>query len=91
MNKKEFYSTAITSLEKSLPVLLDGSIGMTQAHLWGKHCEPPVNKLVPSDDLIAIDAYGASLLGKNWEEIQYIQLADTVLGFATKPVQNTTP
>jgi len=63
--------------------LLDASIGMQEAHLWGRHCQPPVNMLAASADPVAIDAYGASLLKKEWQSIKYIQLADTVLGFAT--------
>lgn len=68
--------------------LLDASVGMAQAHLWGRHCEPPVNKLAASADPVAIDAYGASLLGHNWQDIGYIRLADTILGSATEPVKS---
>jgi uncharacterized protein (DUF362 family) len=67
--------------------LLDASVGMAQAHLWGRHCEPPVNQLVASTDPVAIDAYGATLLGRNWRDIKYIRLADTILGSATEPVE----
>jgi uncharacterized protein (DUF362 family) len=62
--------------------LLDASIGMAEAHLWGAHCDPPVNMLVASTDPVALDSYGASLLGHDWQRIKYIQLADTVLGTA---------
>jgi len=68
--------------------LLDAAIGMQQAHLWGKHCEPPVNTLAASADPVAIDAYGASLLKKDWQNIKYIQLADTVLGSAKTIAKN---
>jgi len=62
--------------------LLDASIGMPQAHLWGAHCDPPVNTLAASADPVAIDAFGASLLGKDWKKIGYICMADSVLGSA---------
>lgn len=62
--------------------LMDGSIGMAEAHLWGAHCKPPVNILAASADPVAIDAYGASLLGKKWQDIEHIRLADAVLGNA---------
>ncbi len=62
--------------------LLDATIGMAQAHLWGRHCEPPVNKLAASWDPVAIDSYGTSLLQKNWQDIDHIRLAHGVLGTA---------
>lgn len=62
--------------------LLDASIGMPEAHLWGRHCEPPINKLAASTDPVAIDAFGASLLNQRWQDIAYIQMADSVLGRA---------
>ena len=68
--------------------LLDASIGMAEAHLWGRHCQPPVNKLVASADPVALDAYGASLLKKDWQSIKYIQLADTILGSATRTAES---
>lgn len=68
--------------------LLDASVGMAEAHLWGAHCDPPVNRLVASADPVAIDAYGATLLGHDWQRIQYIQLADTVLGSAMTEAEN---
>jgi uncharacterized protein (DUF362 family) len=68
--------------------LLDASVGMAQAHLWGRHCEPPVNKLAAANDPVAIDAYGASLLQRDWQKIKYIHLADRVLGSAAKAARN---
>jgi uncharacterized protein (DUF362 family) len=62
--------------------ILDASIGMTQAHLWGAHCNPAVNILAASADPVAIDVYGSLLLGKNWKDIGHIKMADTVLGSA---------
>ncbi len=62
--------------------LLDASIGMAQAHLWGAHCDPAVNILAASADPVAIDAYGTSLLGNNWRDIGHIRMANTILGNA---------
>jgi uncharacterized protein (DUF362 family) len=63
--------------------LLDASIGMAEAHLRGAHCDPPVNRLAASGDPVAIDGYGAALLSRDWRDIGYISMADTILGSAT--------
>lgn len=62
--------------------LLDASIGMAESHLWGRHCNPPLNTLAASTDPVAIDAFGAKLLGKKWQDIGYISMANSVLGSA---------
>lgn len=62
--------------------LLDATVGMARAHLWGPTCEPPVNKLVAGYDPVAVDAFGAELLGRNWRQINHINLADGELGRA---------
>lgn len=62
--------------------LLDATIGMAQAHLWGPECDPPVAKLAASFDPVAIDSYGASLLGRDWHSVGHIAAAHTVLGNA---------
>lgn len=62
--------------------LLDASIGMSETHLWGAHCDPPINRLAASADPVAIDAYGAGLLGHDWRDIGYISMANTQLGWA---------
>lgn len=60
--------------------LLDASVGMAEAHLWGRHCDPPVGRLAAGWDPVAIDSYGATLLGKKWQTIGHIKMADRVLG-----------
>lgn len=62
--------------------LLDATIGMSQAHLWGPHCEPPVGQLAASADPVAIDSYGCQLLQRDWRSIGHIALADGILGQA---------
>ena len=62
--------------------LLDATIGMSQAHLWGPHCDPPPGLLAAGSDPVAIDSYGCRLLGRSWRDVGHIALADTILGQA---------
>jgi uncharacterized protein (DUF362 family) len=62
--------------------LLDATIGMQEAHLWGPTCDPPPNRLAAGFDPVAIDSYGCSLLGIEWESIGHVRMAHTVLGSA---------
>ena len=61
--------------------VLDATIGMKDAHLWGAVCSPPPNQIVAGFDPVAIDAYGATLLKRDWRRVDHIRLADGVLGF----------
>ena len=62
--------------------LLDATIGMPEAHLWGSTCDPPVNRLAVGYDPVAIDTYGTGLLGKNWQDIGHIRTLSDELGTA---------
>jgi uncharacterized protein (DUF362 family) len=62
--------------------LLDATIGMQEAHLWGPTCAPPPNRLVAGFDPVAVDSYGCSLLGIKWDSIGHIRMAHSVLGSA---------
>lgn len=62
--------------------LLDATVGMAEAHLWGPTCNPPVNRLAASWDPVAIDSYGATLLGRNWQDIDHIRYSHDILGMA---------
>lgn len=62
--------------------IIDASVGMAEYHLGGPTCDPPVGKLVAGFDPVAVDACGAKLLGFDWRQIEYIRLADGVLGKA---------
>ncbi len=62
--------------------LLDATVGMAEAHLWGPVCSPPVNLLCAAHDPVAIDACGCGLLGRDWRQIGHIRQADGVLGTA---------
>ncbi|WP_136798044.1 DUF362 domain-containing protein [Desulfosediminicola ganghwensis] len=55
--------------------LMDATVGMSQAHLWGPHCDPPVGRIVASADPVSIDMYGCQLLGKDWRQIDHIAMA----------------
>ncbi|NOX26449.1 MAG: DUF362 domain-containing protein, partial [Deltaproteobacteria bacterium] len=62
--------------------ILDASIGMQQHHMRGPQCDPPHMTLAASRDPVAIDAYGAGVLGRDWHKIGYIAAAHNVLGRA---------
>lgn len=62
--------------------ILDATVGMQKAHLWGPTCSPPPNKLAASSDPVAIDAYGTELLCRNWRDIGHIRMANGELGIA---------
>lgn len=62
--------------------LLDATIGMQEAHLWGPTCEPPPNRLAAGYDPVAIDAYGCRLLGIKWHSIGHLCMAHGTLGTA---------
>ena len=62
--------------------LLDATVGMQQAHLWGPPCDPPVNRIAAGFDPVAIDAYGCSLLGREWQKIGHLRMAHGELGMA---------
>lgn len=66
--------------------LLDATVGMAKAHLWGPVCDPPVGILAAAFDPVAIDAYGATLLKRAWREIGHIRSLHNELGQA-EPLQ----
>jgi uncharacterized protein (DUF362 family) len=65
--------------------ILDASVGLACHHLGGPKCRPPVGKLVGGFDPVAVDAYGAELLGVDWRSVEHISLAHTVIGHADCP------
>ncbi len=62
--------------------LLDAREGMAEAHLFGPKCDPPPGILAASFDPVAIDAFGADILGKNWKNIPQIALLNGEIGQA---------
>ncbi len=61
--------------------ILDATIGMKDAHLWGGMCSPRPKKIAAGFDPVAVDAYGATLLKRNWRQIAHIANANGELGF----------
>lgn len=66
--------------------LLDATVGLAQSHLGGPTCNPPPGLLAASFDPVALDAYGAGLLGLDWREIDHIRQLHGELGQA-EPLQ----
>ncbi len=62
--------------------LLDATIGMQEAHLWGPTCDPPPNRLAAGYDPVAMDSYGCSLLGLKWNAVGHLDMAHGILGSA---------
>ena len=62
--------------------LLDATIGMQEAHLWGPTCDPPPHRLAAGYDPVAIDSYGCRLLGIKWNSIGHLAMAHGLLGTA---------
>jgi uncharacterized protein (DUF362 family) len=62
--------------------LLDATVGMAEGHLSGPPCDPPPGLLVAGTDPVAVDAYGAALLKKDWRAIGHISGAHGELGYA---------
>ena len=62
--------------------VLDATVGMAEAHLWGPVCSPPPAIIAAGFDPVAIDAYGAGILGRNWRDIGHLQMAHNILGRA---------
>ncbi|HIJ64408.1 MAG TPA: DUF362 domain-containing protein [Candidatus Hydrogenedentes bacterium] len=76
------YILELNQYRKPDLTVLDATVGMAEAHLWGRTCEPPVNKILASFDPVAIDAAGTQLLGFDWRTIDHIASADGLLGHA---------
>lgn len=62
--------------------VLDATVGMREAHLWGPPCEPPPRIIAAARDPVAIDVYGSVLLGRDWRQIGHLAGAHGELGIA---------
>ena len=67
--------------------VLDATVGMAEAHLWGRTCDPPVNRLVVGGDPVAVDSYGTALLGKEWQDVGHIAAVHGELGWAEPVIE----
>ncbi len=62
--------------------ILDATVGMRVAHLWGPTCDPPPGLVAAAADPVAIDVWGCGVLGRDWRRIGHIAMANGVLGRA---------
>ena len=53
--------------------LMDATVGMPEYHLGGRHCHPPVNKLIAGFDPVKLDRRSAELLGLRWRSIPHLK------------------
>lgn len=66
--------------------IMDATVGMQESHLSGATCSPRPNLIVAGFDPVAVDAFGAGLLKKDWRNIGHIRMAHGELGCA-EPVK----
>ncbi len=52
--------------------IIDATIGLSEYHLGGPVCDPPVNKIVAGFDPYDVDREGAGLLGMDWRTIRHL-------------------
>ena len=52
--------------------LMDASIGLSQSHLGGPECDPPIGKLLAGFDPYELDRKAAKLLGLDWHDIGHL-------------------
>ena len=52
--------------------VMDATIGLADYHLGGRHCDPPINRILAGFDARAVDRTAAGLLGLPWQNISYL-------------------
>jgi len=52
--------------------MIDASIGLADFHLGGRHCSPPVKKIIAGFSPLEVDRQAAMLLGLDWEKIPHL-------------------
>jgi len=53
--------------------VMDATVGLSQYHLGGPECVPPIGKLMAGADPLSIDRAGAELLGLDWQQIGHLR------------------
>lgn len=53
--------------------LMDASVGLSDYHLGGARCDPPVGLLLAGADARALDREAATLLGLDWQSIGHLR------------------
>jgi uncharacterized protein (DUF362 family) len=56
--------------------LMDAGVGLSEYHLGGPECDPPVNRLLAGTDPFAVDQAAARLLGLDPDKIPHIRHPD---------------
>jgi uncharacterized protein (DUF362 family) len=52
--------------------IMDASIGLSEYHLGGPECVPPVNKIIAGFSPVEVDRLAAGLLGLDWKSIRHL-------------------
>ena len=52
--------------------LIDASIGLAEYHLGGRHCNPPVGKILAGFNPLEVDRTAATLLKLDWKSIPHL-------------------
>ena len=52
--------------------VIDATVGLSEFHLGGAWCSPPVNKIIAGFDPFEVDRKGAELLGLDWRQIRHL-------------------
>ncbi len=52
--------------------LMDASVGLADFHLGGRHCSPPLNKIIAGFSPLEVDRKAAELLGLDWKQIPHL-------------------
>ncbi len=53
--------------------LMDASVGLSEFHLGGAECDPPLNTILAGFDPFAVDRAGAELLGLDWRGVGHLR------------------
>ena len=53
--------------------VMDATIGLSDFHLGGAHCSPPINRIIAGFDPFEVDRCGAGHLGFDWRDIPHLK------------------
>lgn len=53
--------------------VMDATIGLPEFHLGGRHCNPPVNKILAGFESVELDRKAAELLHIDWQKIGHLR------------------
>ncbi len=62
----------LNSCRKADMVLMDASVGLSDFHLGGPVCNPPVNRIIAGYDPLEVDRLSAGLLNLDWRNIHHL-------------------